>query len=416
MGVKPVPITDFPKAGGDRKVSLRNSQFRTFDPAFAEMVRTEHPDIWRLGGNIEGNAQYRRLRPVVQNRGVPVTDGQIAAVRKREAWGARHRGDFRIAGVVAQIKWYVVSDRGETYMKRLIRDRIARKRRSVSSVPSDAAAVDYPGRLRYCSDMEHRSPFLRLDDGTYAASDCVTVADDATRTDGDASDIEVIASTERMATDGDVIESDTWNLAPFGRMLGTGGPVLQSHDPNRIIGVAHRTRIDADARALRAWYTHRTDDAPHVVEARRLREAGIRMPVSVRWIPGQVVRADALPKEHRLYRDKPIRVKRLGGEFEYMPRVHRFATLREISETPIPADSGALAVRSVASRFGIPGDASDLSAIVRDAVIDLIERGDADLIGALNPVLLRALSVLEASRPVSSIHERAWGISRTKGE
>jgi len=402
-------VTDFPKKGDDRKISLRNSRFRTFDSDFAEMVRTEHPEIWRLGGNIEGNAQYRRLRPVVANRGVPDTDTQIAAVRKREAWAARHRGDFRIAGVVAQIKWFVVGDRGVAHMKKTIRDRIARKRRTASGLRAAVGSLDTGASLRYALAMQHRSPFLRLDDGTFAASDCVTIADDAQRTDGDASEIEVIASTERMATDGDMIEVDTWRTRAFGRMLGSGGPVLQSHDPNRVIGVAHRTQIDTDARALRAWYRHRTDDAPHALEARRLRESGIRMPVSVRWIPGEVVRADKLPKDHRLYLDKPIKLKRFGAEFEYMPQVHRYAVLREISETPIPADSGALAVRAVGGRLGIPGDASDLTATVRDAVIDLIERGDSELIGALNPVLLRALSVLEASRPVPSIHESAWG-------
>tara|TARA_Y100001963_G_scaffold34473_1_gene48004 strand:- start:271 stop:1467 length:1197 start_codon:yes stop_codon:yes gene_type:complete len=394
-----MPVTDFPEKGGDKPVSLRYSQWDVFDPEFAEMIRTEYPQIWRLGGNIEGNAQYRRLRPIVANDGKPETRTQERAIRQREGWGARHRGDFRIAGVVAQIKWLVVGDRGEAYQKQLIRDRIERESRS----------VDLSAGVRYANTMQHRSPFLRLDDGTFAASDCVTIADDASRTDGEASEIEVIASTERMATDGDVIEVDTWQTEAFGRMLGSGGPVLQSHDPNRVIGVAHRTRIDTDARALRAWYTHRTDDAPHAVEARRLRESGIRMPVSVRWIPGQVVRADRLPTDHRLYRKDPIKVSKFGHEFDYMPQVHRHAVLREISETPIPADSGALAVRAVGEAVGIPADASDLEATIRDALIDLLARGDAELLGALEPVLLRGLSVLEASRPAVNIHTAAWG-------
>jgi hypothetical protein len=397
-----VPVTDFPKAGGDKPVQLEHSQWGVFDPDFAEMIRTEYPQIWRLGGNIEGNAQYRRLRPVVANNGRPQTRTEEQAIRKREAWGARHRGDFRIAGVVAQIKWFVVGDRGEDYMKNVIRERIEREERS-------ASGVDLCSGVRYANAMQHRSPFLRLDDGTFAASDCVSLADDSSRTDGEASEIEVVASTERMATDGDVIEVDTWQTEAFGRMLGRGGPVLQSHDPNRVIGVAHRTKIDTDARALRAWYTHRTDDAPHAVEARRLRESGIRMPVSVRWIPGEVVRADRLPSSHRLYRDKPIKVSRFGHEFEYMPQVHRFAVLREISETPIPADSGALAVRAVGEAVGIPSDASDLEATIRDALIDLLARGDQELLGALEPVLLRGLSVLEASRPAVTIHTAAWG-------
>ena len=44
------------------------------------------------------------------------------AIRKREAWAARHEQDFRIAGTVAQIKWLVVGDRGLRYMRNLIED------------------------------------------------------------------------------------------------------------------------------------------------------------------------------------------------------------------------------------------------------------------------------------------------------
>lgn len=119
--------TDFPKKGDDKKVGLRNSQWRTFDPDFAEMLREDYPAIWSKGGNEVGNAQYRRLKPVVNNGGTPKTDAQEQAVRLREAWGSRHKGNKLLAGVVAQVKWFVVGSRGEGYMKRLLREAMKRE-------------------------------------------------------------------------------------------------------------------------------------------------------------------------------------------------------------------------------------------------------------------------------------------------
>jgi hypothetical protein len=57
---------------------------------------------------------------VVKRNGAVETTGEERAVRLREAWAARHTGDHRLAGVVAQIKWYVVGSRGEGHMKEVI--------------------------------------------------------------------------------------------------------------------------------------------------------------------------------------------------------------------------------------------------------------------------------------------------------
>jgi hypothetical protein len=112
--------TNFPKKGDDKKVSLRNSSYKVFDLAYAEDLKENFPEIWDKGGNIEGNNQYRRLVPIVKRNGVVDTETEEMAVRKREAWSARHFKDYRIPGVIAQIKWLAVGSRGESYMKDLI--------------------------------------------------------------------------------------------------------------------------------------------------------------------------------------------------------------------------------------------------------------------------------------------------------
>ena len=116
--------TNFPASGDDKTVSLRNSDHKVFDPEFAERIKLQYPDIWRAGGNIKGNEQYKKLRPIALDGGKVETRSEERAVRTREAWAARHTDDYRIAGVVAQIKWLVVGSRGEKYMKDLIRERM----------------------------------------------------------------------------------------------------------------------------------------------------------------------------------------------------------------------------------------------------------------------------------------------------
>ena len=114
--------TNFPKAGDNEPVSLGGSQWELFDLRYAENLRTEYPSIWRKGGNIRGNSQYEKLAPIVQRGGKmrPRNDTEEGAIRLREAWVARHRADFRLPGVVAQVKWLAVGDRGEAYMKELL--------------------------------------------------------------------------------------------------------------------------------------------------------------------------------------------------------------------------------------------------------------------------------------------------------
>jgi HK97 family phage portal protein len=116
-------ITNFPKQGDDKKISLRNSKYRAFDVDFAEDLKENWPQIWKRGGNIEGNNQYRRLLPIVKRDDKSAqTDTEEMAIKKREAWAARHLQDFRLAGTVAQIKWFVIGERGESYMKKLINE------------------------------------------------------------------------------------------------------------------------------------------------------------------------------------------------------------------------------------------------------------------------------------------------------
>lgn len=111
---------------GDEVTSLRDSKWDTFDIAWAKKLQDEHPDIWAKGGNIKGNDQWRILTQIAA-KGKATTQAELNALKLREAWIARHKGDFRLPGVIAQIKWLAVGTRGEDYMKNVVREAIDRK-------------------------------------------------------------------------------------------------------------------------------------------------------------------------------------------------------------------------------------------------------------------------------------------------
>jgi hypothetical protein len=138
--------TDFPKKGEDKAITLRNSEWQVFDPDFAAMIKEKYPEIWNLGGNIRGNSQYRKLIKAVGKAEDELTPTLKDAIKLREAWVARHKGDFRIAGVIAQIKWLAVGTRGQAYMKDLVKEEI--KKREARKVKNYEATSELVTKLK----------------------------------------------------------------------------------------------------------------------------------------------------------------------------------------------------------------------------------------------------------------------------
>ena len=117
-----VDPTNFPDDGEDQQVALRNSEYERFPHAEAQDLKDNYPEIWNKGGNILGNKQYNRLKPIAErDSSIAQTETEEKAIRLREAWAARHFRDYRLAGVVAQIKWLVVGSRGLDHMRAVIR-------------------------------------------------------------------------------------------------------------------------------------------------------------------------------------------------------------------------------------------------------------------------------------------------------
>ena len=116
-----VDPTNFPEDGEDQQVALRNSNFDRFPHDEAQDLKDNYPEIWNKGGNILGNKQFNRLKPIAErDSSIAQTETEEKAIRLREAWAARHFKDYRLAGVVAQIKWLVVGSRGLDHMRAVI--------------------------------------------------------------------------------------------------------------------------------------------------------------------------------------------------------------------------------------------------------------------------------------------------------
>jgi len=114
--------TNFPLAGEDKEVSLRNSNFDLFPIDYAESLQNDYPDIWDEGGNIQGNDTFRVLKRILNENKTAdeLTDNDKEIIKMRETWSARHFRDFQLAGVIAQVKWLMIGSRGLDHMKQVI--------------------------------------------------------------------------------------------------------------------------------------------------------------------------------------------------------------------------------------------------------------------------------------------------------
>lgn len=117
-------------ADEERIDSFQKSKWPMFDRSYAAQLKEQNPEIWSKGGNIKGNDQYEILTKIAEQGGKATTEDQIKALELREAWIARHHADFRLPGIIAQIKWLAIGSRGEDHMKKVIAD--AKKKRSMS--------------------------------------------------------------------------------------------------------------------------------------------------------------------------------------------------------------------------------------------------------------------------------------------
>lgn len=89
---------------------------------YAKKIKTNYPKVWALGGNEFGDEAFNNLERALQ-RGYWTKNEEWMYV-KWQSFNVRHKGDFRIAGVIANLKWLNKVDNGWDYMKNIIEKNI----------------------------------------------------------------------------------------------------------------------------------------------------------------------------------------------------------------------------------------------------------------------------------------------------
>ena len=307
-------ITNFPTMGDTKKVSLRNSQYPIFPLEYAKNLRKNHPDIWKLGGNIEGNAQYRRLTSIIENGGKVETRTQEMAVRKREAWAARHKKNYRIAGTIAQIKWLVIGKRGLSYMKKLIREEIKKREKDNKMLIIKNLVCE---RIKTVGET------------TYS----------------------FVASNNKIDRMGDVINQSGWSLNAY-----KNNPVILFNHDSRALPIGKGSVEIIDGQLMIDIEFDEKDELAKKIKSKV--EGGFLNAVSVGFKPIQAVERNTLDKENRYYGEH-------GTYFEK-------AELLEVSIVTIPANSGATAAKFIDS----VDDLDIFARMVSKHIINIIEEDD----------------------------------------
>jgi len=120
-------ITNFPRSGDNQKISLSNSQYKQFpDFKYVKDLKENYPTIWRragTGGNpptsFTGNDAFNRWSAYKSGDRSPAV---LSWVKRRERFMNRHKGDNRLNGAIAAMKWGGVLNIGVPAMKKLVNE------------------------------------------------------------------------------------------------------------------------------------------------------------------------------------------------------------------------------------------------------------------------------------------------------
>ena len=124
----PDKITNFPGSGDNQQVSMSNSKFRQFpDYAYVKNLKENYPEIWRsagTGGNpptsFTGNDAFANW---TKYKGGDRSASVLSWVKRRERYMNRHKGDNRLNGAIAAMKWGGVLNIGVPAMKKLVNEK-----------------------------------------------------------------------------------------------------------------------------------------------------------------------------------------------------------------------------------------------------------------------------------------------------
>lgn len=111
---------------------LSESPWGVFDPSFVMALRKDHPDLWSLVDDPQGEEINMLLTLPALDPDTPLSIKELTALTVRDEWAADHAQGSTLTDVLSQIKRYVVGAMGEQAMKDLIAEAIK------APIPPDA--------------------------------------------------------------------------------------------------------------------------------------------------------------------------------------------------------------------------------------------------------------------------------------
>ena len=119
--------TNFPSSGDNQKISLSNSKFPQFpDFKYVQDLKDNYPTIWRragTGGNpptsFTGNDAFNKWSAYKKGDRSPSV---LSWVKRRERFMNRHKGNNRLNGAIAVMKWGGITTGGVSEMKKLVNE------------------------------------------------------------------------------------------------------------------------------------------------------------------------------------------------------------------------------------------------------------------------------------------------------
>ena len=134
---------------------------------YGNNIRKNHPEIWKLGGNIFGNQAFKNLM-AVSKRGYWLESEEWMYIKWR-SYVARHIHDFRIEGVIAMLKWADTVEKGWAYMKDLIEQEIDKREKRDSDKMAQGGVITYKNKYNtkygYRKNKSHSLEQISKDTG-----------------------------------------------------------------------------------------------------------------------------------------------------------------------------------------------------------------------------------------------------------
>lgn len=102
------------------------SNWPYFDINYSTEVKNQYPEIWSMAGGEKSDYAHSVLLEIHENGGYALTPEQVDVLNLRESWANRHYMDRTPIGVIAQMKWLVVSNNGESFQKKSINNEVSK--------------------------------------------------------------------------------------------------------------------------------------------------------------------------------------------------------------------------------------------------------------------------------------------------